>query len=124
MTTSIQASSDVRRALQWGVPLAGLWLIVALARPETTFHLAPFLIAAAPPILLVLDDRTLVDRPDMVRVALGALAIAAVATIAVSAVGAMQGPAFEAFGTPVVEAVVFALFGGVVGFGFAWWRTR
>jgi hypothetical protein len=124
MTSTIQATPELRRAIIWGVVLAGLWVLVAVARPATTFHLAPLLIAAAPPNLLVLDDRSSATQGEVARVALGAAAIAVATTIAVAAAGAMDGPAFGAFGSPLNEAIIFAALGGVFGFGFAWWRKR
>lgn len=124
MTSTIQATPDLRRAIMWGVVLAGLWVLVAVARPATTFHLAPLLIAATPPILLVLDDRSSPSQGTVARVALVAAAIAAATTIAVAAAGAMDGPAFGAFGSPLTEAIIFTALGGMFGFGFAWWRTR
>lgn len=124
MTSTIHTTPDLRRAIMWGVVLAGLWVLVAVARPATTFHLAPLLIAAAPPVLLVLDDRSSATQGAAARVALGAAAIAVVTTIAVAAAGAMDGPAFGAFDSPLTEAIIFTAIGGVFGFGFAWWRTR
>lgn len=120
----IRTTPDIRRATFWGIVLAGLWVLVAVARPATTFHLAPLLIAAAPPVLLVLDDRSSATHGSVARVALGAAAIAGVTTIAVAAAGAMDGPAFGAFGSPLTEAIIFVALGGMFGFGFAWWRTR
>jgi len=43
--------------------------------------------------------------------------------LAVSAVGAMEGPAFEPFGSPAAEALVFTVVGTVVGIGFGWMRS-
>ena len=40
MTTQTIARTDIRRALVWGALLAVLWVVVALVRPESTFHLA------------------------------------------------------------------------------------
>jgi len=124
MTTQALTRPDLRRALVWGFALAGLWVIVALIRPTSTFHLAPFLIAAAPPVLFALDDSNRTDWTTMFRLAGGGIAFALAATLVVSVLGAMQGPAFEAFSGPFVEAVVFAVVGTVVGIGFAWWRMR
>ena len=124
MTTQTIARPDVRRVLVWSVALAALWVVVALIRPTSTFHLAPFLIAAAPPILFSLDGGSMADRTSALRLAAGGMALALAATIVVAVVGAMQGPAFEGFSGPLVEAVVFAAIGTVVGTGFAWWRMR
>lgn len=124
MTTQAPTRPDLRRALVWSFALAGLWIIVALIRPTSTFHLAPFLIAAAPPVLFALDGSNRTDWTTMFRLAGGGITFALAATLAVSVLGAMQGPAFEVFSGPFVEAVVFAVVGTVVGIGFAWWRMR
>src|SRR5665811_1103311 len=56
MTTQTIPRTDIRRALLWGGLLAILWVAVAIIRSGTTFHLAPFLVAAAPPVLFTMDD--------------------------------------------------------------------
>jgi len=124
MTTQALTRPDLRRALVWSVALSGLWVVVALMRPTSTFHLAPFLVAAAPPVLFALDDNNRTDWTTMFRLAGGGTAFALAATLAVSVLGAMQGPAFEVYSGPLVEAVVFTAVGSVVGIGFAWWRMR
>jgi hypothetical protein len=114
---------DLRRAIAWGVALAGLWLVVAPAQPTTTFHLAPLLVSAAPPILLVIDDQSTIDRRDATRAAIGGGAIALAATMTIAAIGGMQGPSFAALGSPPVEAVVFTFLGTAIGLGVAGIRT-
>ena len=123
MTTQlIRTRPDLLRALVWSVALAGLWVVVALIRPMSTFHLAPFLIAAAPTVLFALDGDRRAEWPTAVRLASGGTALALAATFVVSILGAMQGPPFEGFSGPLVEAVVFTAVGTAVGIGFAWWR--
>jgi len=124
MTTQALTRQDLRRALVWGFALAVLWVVVALIWPTSTFHLAPFLIAAAPPTLFALDENNRTDWTTIFRLAGGGIAFALAATLVVSALGAMQGPAFEVFSGPFVEAAVFAVVGTVAGVGFAWWRMR
>lgn len=104
--------------------LAGLWVVVALMRPTSTFHLAPFLIAAAPPVLFTLDSDHRADWTAVLLLSVVGMALALAATLAVSILGAMHGPSFEGFSGPVVEAVVFTVIGTVVGISFAWWRMR
>jgi hypothetical protein len=124
MTTRVNVRPDLRRALIWSVALAGLWVVVALIRPTSTFHLAPFLIAASPPVLYTLDGGPPTNWATVLRLAAGGMALALAATLLVAVVGAMQGPAFEGFSGPLVEAVVFTVAGTAVGIGFAWWRMR
>jgi len=125
MTTQLtRTRPHLRRALVWSVALAGLWVVVALIRPTSTFHVAPFLIAAAPTVLFTLDGDGRAEWPTVLRLATGGMALALAATFAVSILGAMQGPPFESFSGPLVEAVVFTAVGTGVGIGFAWWRMR
>ena len=124
MTTQTIARTDIRRALMWGAMLAVLWVAVAIFQPTSTFHLAPFLIAAAPPVLLILDEGAATDRASVLRVGAISLAIATGAALLLLAIGAMDGPVFEMFPGPMVEAFTFAAIGAVSGIGFGWWRTR
>jgi hypothetical protein len=124
MTTQTIARTDSRRALIWGVMLAVLWVAVAVLRPATTFHLAPFLIAAAPPVLLVLDEGASADRSSVLRIGAISAALSVGTALLLLAIGAMEGPAFEVFPSPLVEAVVFAAAGAIGGIGVGWWRTR
>jgi len=124
MNPQVLVRPDTRRALGWSVALAVLWVVVALIRPTSTFHLAPFLIAAAPPVLLTLDGDSRADWTTVLRIALGGMALALTATFVVSFLGAMQGPPFEGFSGPLVEAVAFTAVGAALGVGLAWWRMR
>ncbi len=124
MTTQTVARTDVRRALVWGVLLAVLWVAVATLRPATTFHLAPFLVAAAPPVLLVMDEGASADRTSVLRIGAISTSLALGTALLLLVIGAMEGPAFELFPSPLVEAVAFAAVGAVGGIGFGWWRTR
>ena len=123
-TTQVQIRPDIRRALMWGALLAGLWVVVALIRPMSTFHLAPFLIAGAPPVLFGLDAPDRSDRTLVMRIGAAALVLAVATSGVVAAIGAMQGPSFEAFPSPLVEAAVFSAIGSVAGVGFALWKAR
>ena len=124
MTTHVMSRPDFRRALMWGALLAALWVVVALIRPTSTFHLAPFLVAGVPVVLFGLDDSSRADRAAVIRLGVASLAIALLATVVVEAIGAMQGPSFEGFPTPLVEAVAFSFVGSAAGVGFGLWRTR
>ena len=124
MTLQMIVHSDLRRSIVWSVALAGLWAVAALTRPTATFHLAPFLIATAPPVLFALDRSSRPDWTAVLRLSAAGMALALVATLVVSGLSAMQGPAFEGFSSPLVEAVVFTVVGSIVGIGVAWWRMR
>ncbi|MEA2024658.1 MAG: hypothetical protein U9N79_10290 [Actinomycetota bacterium] len=124
MTTHPVVRTDTRRPLMWGALLAVLWVAVAILRPGTTFHLAPFLIAAAPPALVALDDGATADMAVVVRAGAIAGALSLVTAMLLLAIGAMNGPAFEMFPGPVVEAVVFTAVGAIGGIGFGLWRAH
>ena len=124
MTPQTVAPTDARRALAWGAMFAGLWVAVALIRPTSTFHLSPFLVAAAPPVLLVLDEGASADRASVLRVGALSSALSMGAALLLFALGAMDGPVFEVFPSPMVEVLVFTAVGAVSGIGFGWWRTR
>ena len=124
MTTQTIPRTDVRRSLLWGALLAVLWVVVALIRPGTTFHLAPFLIAAAPPVLLVLDEGTAVTRTAVARVGAIGVGLSLGTALLLLSIGAMDGPAFEPFTSPLVEVLAFATLGAAGGISFGWWRTR
>ncbi|MEN8233499.1 MAG: hypothetical protein ABFR89_01070 [Actinomycetota bacterium] len=124
MTTQTITSPDVRRALVWGALLAALWVVVAVLRPTTTFHLAPLLIAGAPPVLLVLDEGVSASRRAVMGASALGTALALGTAAAVALAGLMRGPAYQAFSGPFGEAVAFTALGAIAGIGFAWWQTR
>jgi len=124
MTLHVQTRPDIRRALVWGSLLAGLWIVVALIRPTSTFHLAPLLIAGGPPVLFGLDVPDRPNRRSVLRIGAASFAMALAASGVVAAIGAMEGPPFEAFPSPLVEAVIFSVLGSVAGIGFSVIRTR
>jgi len=124
MTTQTIARTDIRRALMWGAMLAVLWMAVAVLRPTSTFHLAPFLIAAAPPVLLVMDDGAFADRAAMLRTGAISSALALGAALLLFTIGSMDGPVFEAFPGPLAEAITLTAMGAASGIVFGLWRTR
>ena len=108
----------------WGVMLAVLWVAVAVLRPATTFHLAPLLVAVTPPVLLVLDEGASADRDSVLRIGAISAALSLGTALPLLAIGAMEGPVFEVFPSPLVEAIAFTAIGGFGGIGFGWLRTR
>lgn len=99
--------------LLWTVVGTLLWVVLAVWRPTTTWHLAPLLIAAAWP-WVVGQDQSPGDPSSRRRVvaAGGAgLTIAVLASAALSATGQLQGPTWTGSGSPAVEALLLAVAG-------------
>ena len=123
-----EATRHLQRPLAgFALAVAGviaLWVILALVRDGTTFHLAPLIVAGALPVMAGLD-------PDHERSATATAALAIVGGIAalgttagLAAADAMAGPSLLPFGGAATESVVFSLVGVVGGFLFAAARTR
>lgn len=91
---------------------AALWILLAAWRPTTTWHLAPAVVAAAPLV------STSSGFPQLVRVA-GGLGLAVGVALALAASGAMRGPSLLPVGGPLLESVVAAVSGTVVGLAVA-----
>ena len=106
------ASSSGRRSpgagAGWTVVLALAWVLLALWRPTTTWHLAPVLLAAAWPWVLGQDLRT-GDRGAAVRLGgagVAGVAATAVVTAGLAGAGLLRGPTVLGFPDPAVEAWV------------------
>ncbi len=99
------------------VGLAGLWVVLAILRPATTFHLAPLIVAGAPSVLT--DTRP--ARSFALEQGLLGLAISGWATLALLWFGALDGPALRPFTSAIQETIVLALAGAVGG---AVWSAR
>jgi hypothetical protein len=99
--------------------LAALWVVLAFLNPETTYHLAPVLVAGAYPVGLRRRANRRVRLGMAAAAAVGSLLVALVVTLALWLAGRLDGPTLLPFGDAAVESVVFALTGAVIGFGFA-----
>jgi len=121
---TLRIGSVQGRAYVYAGGLAAVWLVAAGLNGGTTYHLAPFLVAATLPIVLAFDiDRT-VDMRTLVTGATagGVLALAVTAALAVA--DKLQGPSILSFGGAATESVVFALAGTATGLVIAVIRTR
>lgn len=111
------------RALGYTVGLAALWFVVAAWRPEVTYHLAPLLIAATPPVIMSLDTTgsgpAHATRPGLVGAGVAGLAVGIIATAVLSALGWLAGPSLLPVGGAATEAVAFAAIGAPVGLALA-----
>jgi hypothetical protein len=124
----IQTTNQLQRPLaRIALVVAGvtaLWVVLALVRDGTTFHLAPLIVAGALPLMVALDlDQ---DRSTTALAALAALGgiVALGATAGLAAADAMAGPSLLPFGGAATESVIFSIVGTVGGFLFAAARTR
>lgn len=109
--------SALRRAVAISLGLALLWVVLALIRSGTTFHLAPALVAAVFPVAITADANERVSTRQLAVATLAGLAIALVATLILTLAGEMTGPSLLPFGGAVSESVVFAVAGAITGFG-------
>ena len=111
-------------ALYLSFGLAVLWAVLAFANPETTYPLAPPLVAAAVP----LSHRGTGSGPLSNAAAAGAVVSGLTNALGATAVlflfDKLQGESLLPVGNAAVEAIVFALGGAVVGFLIAIWGRR
>jgi len=122
MQTITKRAGSVR-AIAWGGGFALLWVVLAFARPSLTFHLAPFLVAAAPPVLLALDDAARASRAQIVAATAIGAGLALVATVILASGGRLDGAGFGPFSSALAEALILIGAGAVVGLAVGWWRT-
>ncbi len=92
---------------RWFPPLAFavLWVAVAAIRPNTTFHLAPLIVAAA---------AALGGREGRVRWAAAATAVAVAIALSMSRLGLLEGPSLQPFDGALSEAITAAIVGGIL----------
>lgn len=114
MTARTDISARVSRGLLYGAGLGMLWVVLAQASSTTTFHLAPLLVAGAPPVIDASEGADGASRLVLLAV-LGAV-LALIFTGALSVLGSLVGPSLLPTGGAALESVVFAATGSVVGF--------
>ncbi|MFQ5554364.1 MAG: hypothetical protein ACE5GC_03195 [Acidimicrobiia bacterium] len=107
--------THVRRGVSISIGLAVLWVVVALLRSGTTFHLAPLLVAGALPVVVAFDLEDRISAQHLVLPTVIGLAGALAATALLTLVDEMQGPSLLPFGGAVTEAVLFSVAGAVGG---------
>jgi hypothetical protein len=122
MTTHIVSSPILSKGLLYGFGLAVLWLVLALITSTTTYHLAPPLVAATP---VVVDawERPSSTTGHALRAVLG-FALVLIITGILSVSGNLDGPSLLPVGGAVLESVVFAIAGGVIGLIVAVVKSR
>jgi hypothetical protein len=122
MQTIIKRAGSAR-AIAWGGGFALLWVVLAFARPTLTFHLAPFLVTAAPPVLLALDDGANASRGQVFATTTIGAGLALVVTAVLASAGRLDGAGLGPFSNALTEAIAFIGAGMVVGIGLGWWRV-
>lgn len=96
------------RRLGIAAVFAVLWSVLAIANPTTTYHAAPLIVAVWP----ALGER---NRRAAARMSLGGLLIAAITTGLLSVTGMLQGPSLLPWGGPVLESLLAAGVGALLG---------
>ena len=92
----------------WTAAVVVGWVLLAVWRPTTTWHLAPVLLAAAWPWVVGQDVRS-GDRRGAIRIAVAGLAGLAVTvgvTLGLARADLLRGPTFGGFGDVVGEGLV------------------
>lgn len=103
--------------------LAVIWLSAATIRPETTYHLAPLLVAGAVPLLSMPGASAPASRA-VAAAALGGAGLALGSTGVLAGLGNLEGPSLLPFGGAAAESILFSLVGSIAGFGGAVMRLR
>lgn len=101
-------SIPVSRSLVGTLLFVLLWVALAVARPSTTFHLAPLIVAGWPAI----GER----EPKLAAAtAVVGFMVAGAAALVLSITGMLQGPSLLPWGGPALESMVAAGVGASVG---------
>lgn len=108
-----------------GAVAAALWVLLAVWRPDTQWHLAPFLAAAAPPWLLARRGEPIISSLGLVRrVALVSSVLVLGLTGVLWAADLLRGPVLTGAGPAVAESLVLAVAGPAVVMVLATRRAR
>ncbi len=100
-----------------------LWLVLAVARPEATFHLAPLLTAGIPAWIASRPGGS-AERAFIVASAAAGGAITIIAATFLEQLGMLAGPALLGLPNAWTEAVILALAGSVLSGLLGVWRSR
>lgn len=111
MTTSIIGAPAERQPYFAIAGLTVVWVVAALLRTETTFHLGPIILPLIPLLIAPKGSRT---RAIGVAAGVGAGVIALL-----SVTGNLSGPAFEPFSSAVAESVLTLIGSGILALGLA-----
>lgn len=109
-------AAAVWRPFGFAIFLAAVWVVAALVRPTSTYHLAPILVAGAAPFVAVSSG---VPRRQATWLAAVGLALAVIVAGGLALANALDGPSLLPVGGAVFESVVFAVVGAVAGAAYA-----
>lgn len=113
----------LRRAVVATGGLAALWVTLAWLRPQVTFHLAPALVAGALPAVYGRSaEEPAPPETALVLAAVGE-AIGMLLALVLWALGKLLGPSLLPVGGALLEAVLAASLGAVVGWVVGAWRS-
>ena len=119
MAQPAAADRPTTKAIGYSLGFAVLWAVLALVRPETTYHLAPPLVALAATLVYRLHGGR--SRLTGLRLAAAGIGIAIAVTVLLAAVGSLDGPSLLPFGDAVLESLLGATAGGAIGVATAFW---
>lgn len=105
-------------AILWTLAMAGIWLVAALLRPNTTMHLGPLLVPIVPAMIGLGPETTEGgDTRWLVAAAqtLVASAMAIEVLLILGLTGDLNGPALAPFRDGAQESIVLLAIGTVIG---------
>ena len=116
--------TEERRQTPFGIAnlaglLAGLWVLLAFIRPESTFHLAPILVGVGFPLGHRLRIKGPLTAGQAIATGIGSAINLAIAIGILAWADKLRGPSLLSFGGAITEAVVFGAVSAVVGAVFA-----
>ena len=122
-TTATPITNELRSAVLTGLGLGLLWLVLGLATDGTTYHLGPLLVAAVPALIYALESSA-VTIGKVFSLVGGGVVLALAISASLSAAGRLAGPSLLPVGGAALEAVVFALLGGLAGAAVGAWKQH
>ena len=90
-----------------------IWSLLAIRRPELTYHFAPLIAAIAGPASLRRNGAVPLSQAGVVGVATATLVIAV--SVGLHVAGVLDGPTFWDDGPALTEALLFAVIGSSLG---------